>query len=177
MMQSILVILILILFQSAHAEDLAAEIPLAARQALTRWNFKFKPFNQEDYTKEVRELLGKQPPMQRSGDFNGDGTTDYVVLGEAEKQQFAIAIISDKKEFKVVTLDQWSLANFKKSEVPGDKGIEQGVPVYVAPAGGSLADSYKAKNKREVIQIEAFGGAVELYAIENFKAVHLNKKN
>jgi hypothetical protein len=177
MMKSFLVIASLVLFQPAYAEDSAAELPLAARQALTRWNFKFKSFNQDDYTKEVRELLGSQPPMKISGDFNGDKTPDYVVLGEAEKQQFALAIVSDKKDFKVVTIDKWSLPNFKKSEVPGDKGIENGVPVYVAPAGGSLADGYKEKNKRDVIQLEAFGGAVELYAIENFKAVHLNKKN
>ena len=155
-------------FAMATADtNVLAELPLEARQSVIKWNHKFKPFASSDFSSEVNELFTtdqkKVAPMKLVADFNGDKVDDYAILGEADKQQYLIAVLSDKKEPKVVVVEKWSDAEFKKPSLA----------YYLARAAGSLPESYTKKNGREAIQLEAYLGSVQLFKIENGKAAEL----
>lgn len=162
---------------SANDENVLTELPLEARQSVMKWNHKFKPYASSDFSSEVLELftsdMKKVAPMKVVADFNGDKIDDYAVLGEADKQQYLIAVLSDKKEPKVVVVEKWSDPNFKRAKIEGVKSSSVGVSYYLARAAGSLPESYLKKNNREAIQLEAYLGAVQLFKIENDKASEL----
>ena len=162
---------------AAVASSGLEELPLEARQSVLKWNFKFKTFAMGDFSPEVQELfssdLKREAPMKMVGDFNGDKVDDYALLGEVDKQQFLITVLSGKKDWQVVQVQKWSDPTFKKSSVPGVKSSAVGVPVYLARAAGPLPESYAKQNKREAIQLEAYLGAVQLFKIENGKAEEL----
>lgn len=144
-----------------------SELPLEARQSVIKWNHKFKPYASADFSSEVNELftsdLKKVAPMRLVADFNGDKVDDYALLGEADKQQYLIAVLSDKKDPKVVVVEKWSDPDFKKNNVA----------YYLTRAAGSLPESYAKKNNREAIQLEAYLGSVQLFKIENGKVAEL----
>lgn len=153
------------------------DLPMSARQAITKWNFKFKLFKFEEFIPDVQDLfeknnLAKVAPMRVAGDYNGDKVEDFALLGEAGKQQYCIVALSGKK-WKIVEVRSWSDPKFKSTEIKTTNATFSGIPTYLTKAAGSLPESYKKKTNREAIQLEAYLGAVELFKIENDKALEL----
>lgn len=185
MIKQLLNTLILISASSAPAQiaaksDSIDSLPIAARQALTRWNFKFKLFAESNFTPEVNELFKEDKvdlPMKVEGDFNGDKVTDYALLGEADKQQYAVAVVSNKKNYSVIVIKSWSDEKFKQSSVPGDDGKRIGVPVYLATSPSTEFDKTKNdKPKVDLIHVEAYQGAIDAFKIEGAKAMNLKER-
>lgn len=161
----ILTLLLSLFLQTADAseKEAAQELPLAARKALTAWNFKFKIFGESNFTSEVQGLfknLQGALPMRVEGDFNNDKKTDYILMGSAGKQEFVVALVSDKESFKPVVVRQAPytegattssyLIKVKPGEIPG------------------------RTQKYDLVQVETFAGATGLFEIKNFKAKKLN---
>ena len=163
-------------FSTASATVTAlSELPVSARQAVSIWNVNFRPFAMSNYVNDVQELftdLAREAPMRVIADFNGDQIDDYALLGEAGGQQFLIIVASGKR-WQVLEVEKWSEPNFKNSSIPSLKGVSTGVPVYVSKASGSLADSFKASRKRDVLQLEAYLGSVRLFGIDGTKVREL----
>lgn len=166
---------------SASATSAHAQLTAAARQSLTRWNFKFKTFAETDFTPEVIELFktsgDNEKPMMLTLDLNNDKIQDFVLLGEADKQQYVIALLSHKKEYKTVVVESWSDPGFKKSSIPGGNGKRKGVPVYLAiPASDDPATiALKNKAKAQIFDVEAYMGSTKVFAIKGNKAEQLSK--
>lgn len=162
---------------AAADSNVLSELPLEVRQSVIKWNHKFKPYTAKDFSAEVLELFQsdqkKVAPMKVVADFNGDKIDDYALLGEAGKQQYLIAVLSNNAEPKVIVVEKWSDPDFKKSAVEGTRSSSVGVAYYLARAAGPLPESYAKKNNREAIQLEAYLGSVQLFKIENGKSSEL----
>lgn len=177
--------LLLIAFQfTAHANSTGfspwANVPLKARQAVSTWNHQFQPIEMKFFTQEVQSLftdLNANSPNRSVADFNGDGIKDFAFLGESRNRQHLIVVLSDKKgnAWKVLEAQSWSDVNFKSTPLPDPDSptLKRGVPVYLTQPAGPASDDFKKENRRDLIQLEAYLGDVQLFGIKNEKIVEL----
>ncbi len=171
-MFKLLSLLVLVSCATAGAVEDAnlKSLPLAARQSLTQWNFKFKTFAESDFTPEVQKLFegsaANEKPMMLTLDLNNDKTDDYVLMGDSDKQQFVVALVSDKKNFKTVVVDTLSDVNLKKNLI-----LYLAIPGQDEPATIAL----KKKAKSEIFDVESYMGPSMIFAIKDYKAMKLNK--
>jgi hypothetical protein len=157
-----------------------AQLPEPVVEALKKWNPKFAPFSNSDFSPSILKNHSKPSPAIASADFNGDSIADYAVIGsKSEKEQAVVAVVSDKKDPKkwtTIVVDEYDMENVKQASVPGDTKMEKGVPLYVVVGLGEAAERYKRVHKRDIIQIEAYMGSIQQFAIEGSKAMSVQGK-
>lgn len=144
-------------------------MPLEAQAALKKWNPKFSIFNRKDFTASVLQMFDedKSQPMAFVGDIEGNGKMGLVLFGEAGKLQFVVALVQDKKDWKVIKIYSSAIPNIKSSDVASLKEVKEiGIPIYILPAEGELG---KKLSPKIGIQIEAYLGSAEAYEIINGK--------
>ncbi len=148
-------------------------LPPEAHQTLTKWNSKFKAFNDKDYSQAILDLFEKnEHPSILSADLNNDKIDDFVVLGQDNKKQFVIALINEKNKWIAVEVTSWSEKNISKTEItnPTTNKKEITVPIYISIAKDGLAEKIKPN---KAIQVERYLAQPELFEIKNNKAIEL----
>ncbi len=176
------VLLPIFFVMNAWAAEPAQEVslPKEASEALKKWNGKFEPFKRAEYPPFIQKYIPSRSPALVSADFNGDQISDFAVFGSlGPKDQAIVAILSDKKNSKkwtTVVVQEFAIDDIKNSDVPADDKTEKGIPSYLEIGQGEAADRYKRIHKKDLIQSEAYGGSIDLYAIEGSKALRVRGK-
>lgn len=155
-----------ILYQNNQVQ---INLPKEALDALKKWNSKFLVYDRSDFTSSTLKLLdeNKTQPMAFVGDVLGNGISGLVLLGEAGKTQYVVALIKEKNSWKALQIYSSSLPNIKKTHVPTLEGsTETGVPFYILPA---IDEHAKRLSPKIGIQVEAYLGFAEVYEIKNGK--------
>jgi hypothetical protein len=171
-----------LLYQISHSAEFKTvdSLPKAVLESVKKWNPKFEIFKQTDFSSQIQKMYPLRSPSIITGDFNGDKVDDYALLGStSENEQAVVAVLSDKKNPKswtTMVIETTDIKDIKNSDIPADDKGEKGIPVYLTLGAGSLADDYKRIHKENVIQVEAYGGSVEQFVIENSKPLRLVPK-
>jgi len=126
----------------------------------------FKPYSFKDFDKPVQNLLKATRdnlPAATTGDYNGDGEKDLIVMGRDKNKHVVLAFLSHKN-------------NFKDFVVSSE-------PVYTKPIDTYLVNISKKsilfnnKKSQDAFQVETFGGAAIAKLFDGRKFVDNNKKN
>lgn len=155
-----------------------SSLPLEVRKAILIWNNQFKPIDMNSYNTEIRDLytdLEHEAPMRVVEDFNGDGIDDYAILGENQNQQYVIVALSGTN-WKILEVERWSDENFKSTPIvtAKDKDTQNSTAIYLTKARGGQADQFKAKNKKNALQIESYLGSVRQFGLFHDKVKEID---
>lgn len=155
---------------SLQGKEVHISLSKEAQKALKKWNPQFSVFDRSDFPTSILQMFDedKAQPMAFIADVEGNGKNALVLLGEDSKSQYVVALIQEKKRWKVITVYTSSLPKIKKTEVPTlDEVKEVGVPFYILPAEGEFG---KKLSPKVGIQVEAYLGIAEVYEIKNGKS-------
>jgi hypothetical protein len=118
------------------------------KEILAKKHKKFSPYTFEDYSESVQNLMEgtrKNLPASITGDYNGDGKTDLVLMGSKKNKHTVIAFLSNG-------------SGYKDYVVSSEKA-------YKKPLDNYLVNIQKSKivfddvKSRDAFQVESFGGA------------------
>jgi hypothetical protein len=161
----------------------ASKLPSEALAAVRAWNPKFTLFQKKAFDSNVQELFkgADESPALTSGDFLGDGTLGYVMIGSDGRHHISViavvrAIVSAKSGWKVIPIEARDFLPIDKKKETKSDSPESESPIYVVSASGSDSDRERRLYRRDLIQIEAYGGAVVLYRLIEGRAQRLPLK-
>jgi hypothetical protein len=155
---------------SLQEKEVHISLPVEAQKALKKWNPQFSVFDRTDFPPSILQMFDedKAQPMAFIADVEGNGKNALVLLGEDSKSQYVVALIQEKKSWKVIKVYSSSLPKIRKTEVPTLNEVKEvGVPFYILPAEGEFG---KKLSPKVGIQVEAYLGIAEVYEIKDGKA-------
>jgi len=152
---------------SAEKKDSISETSIdpAAIEALTAYDKDFKIYHRRDFIKSVRSY-SKSNPAIATGDFNGDKTPDYAVMGQNLTHEFLLTVVSKDKTFRVFKIDKARKRKNKKFIIT-EKGKEFGNWHYLTRVGKQVLkseyESNKIKLKTGAFRVEYYGKGSVIY--------------
>lgn len=145
------------------------KIEPAARKAIEKWNPRFTSYEMSDFPPLVKGLFSnrqRELPMAVRGDFNGDGATDYAVLGFDARKTYVIFALKFPRGYKVKVAHQKAYQDPRKSSVTNGMKTEPGLPIYIGLAEKEEIGASQINSMADVLFYETFGGANALYQVK-----------
>jgi hypothetical protein len=144
-------ILLIFIFLGLKAFSKSIESPVDSFLK-TNTTFSLK----SNFTEDVKKMLGpKRNPALVKGDFNGDGTTDFVSILSQPKMDYMVFFYSDGKIFQTKYKKIPKLNNTYLTTVP-EKQVQSGLP---------------NDKPRDLVQLETYYGPTTAYYIEGSKVL------
>jgi len=143
-----------------NSEDKTLRVPSKAAEALSAKYGVFRYLNFEEFDPLIQKLHERFPdmggPMEVSGDFNGDGKKDLIVLGHAESggvDSILLVMVSDVSgSSKVLELKNLETEHRENLQFEYKISAKEG-------AGFNLSINGESTQISDLFWLEAYGSA------------------
>jgi hypothetical protein len=144
------------------------------QKALKKWDANFQVFPLKSFPPTVIGLFRdakNESPMAVSGDFNGDGQTDFAIMGFNKTQQKIVILVKQEKDYIPVLVNTEKYKDPEKSFLDTeDTGREKGLSTYVSLLSAKDIEVGKKSTfakKPDALQIENYGGVTTAYYLKS----------